>query len=108
MASEPDSWAGKFLDYVGLGLILTGVDIMVREGAISTGVGLLTMGAVALLVGLNWSSIQPKLSDRFVSSLSMMAHDARYWFMLLVNFVLAARLPSLLYPPLQPIPPPPP
>ena len=55
MANESavDTWGGRFLDYLGLGLILTATDILVRESALSLAVLLYVVGAVILALGLN-------------------------------------------------------
>jgi hypothetical protein len=50
MAGERESWAARFLDYLALGLTLTGIDVIVRDGHIWTGLGLIIAGGVTLFV----------------------------------------------------------
>jgi hypothetical protein len=52
MAGEPERWAVRFLDYLALGFTLTGIDVIVRDGRVWTGLGLIIAGAFTLLVAL--------------------------------------------------------
>jgi hypothetical protein len=94
MANESavDTWGGRFLDYLGLGLILTATDILVRESALSLAVLLYVVGAVILALGLNWRRIKPRLSGQLVGSVAIIGNDFRYWLAVLGVLVLAARI----------------
>src|SRR5437868_3850742 len=89
--SGSDSWDAKFLDYLGLGLTLTGTDILVREAAITLAVALYVFGAVILAAGLNWSRVKPYLSGRLAMTVGTVGNDFRYWLLVLAFLVFAAR-----------------
>jgi hypothetical protein len=48
-----------FFDYLGLGLVLTAVDILVRDSAFLLAALLLIAGFIVLRIGLRWVSLKP-------------------------------------------------
>jgi len=95
--SGDTSWEARFLDYLGLGLILTGTDILVREAAITFAAILYVVGGTLLAAGLSWSRIRPRLSVGLSRSISQVANDFRYWLVVLAVLVVCARIPPLFY-----------
>jgi hypothetical protein len=98
MADPPtDTWTRRFLDYIGLGLILTGTDILVREAAIILTIVLWVVGALFVFGGLKWHSVKQRLSSSMASSINIIANDFRYWLGVLAFLILAARIAPIFY-----------
>ena len=68
-----DLWTGRFLDYLGLGCILTSVEIAVKDGAY-TGASVLTVvGGIILAAGLRWETVSPRIYPPLYASLRRIA-----------------------------------
>ena len=89
-----DTTTARFLDYLGLALVLAGTDVLVREGtgAVTLTALLYAGGAVALLAGLNWKRVKPQLTNRSVFLLGQISTDPRYWLAILAFLIIAARI----------------
>ena len=100
MAEEPEpiasasteTWGGRFLDYVGLGLILTATDILVRESAISLASVLYGIGGATLFAGFRWKQLREKFAGPVVHHLETMATNPRYWLAVFAFLLICARI----------------
>jgi hypothetical protein len=92
-----DLWPSRFLDYLGLGFILTGVDMLVRDSAYILGLILILFGGAALAIGLNWESLKSRINPRLYASIEQVSLDARWWIgtsFAFVLFITARDLPA--------------
>lgn len=94
--AEAETWGGRFLDYVGLGLILTATDILVRESAIRLAVVLYLVGGVLLFVGLRWKLLRQRFASPVVQRLETIGIDPRYWMAVFAFLVICARITTVL------------
>ncbi len=95
--AQKELWTARFLDYLGLGCILTGVDILVRDSVYIGGVALIIIGGAILYAGLNWEKIKPRMSPRLYASIEAVSLDARWWIGILCIFVIAVAGPAIAH-----------
>jgi len=93
---EGETWGGRFLDYLGLGLILTATDILVREGAIRLAGALYIVGGIILFAGLNWKTLRHKFAGSTVNRLETIGVDPRYWLAVFALLLICARITMIL------------
>jgi len=98
MADEADQkevWTARFLDYLGLGCILTGIDNLVKGGISLGPFVLVAFGGALLYVGMNWLQFKPKVSPRLDATIERVSLDARWWIGILFVFIIATVAPSI-------------
>jgi sulfite exporter TauE/SafE len=99
MAETPasDRLSARFLDYFGLGCILTGVDVAVKDSAYMTGVTLIIIGGVILYIGLNWEKkLQARVNESVRHSLDSVTHDVRWMLIAFLGLLFIARGPVFI------------
>lgn len=89
-----DTTVSRFLDYLGLGCILTAVDILVRNAAYTSACILFVLGAFLLFLGLRWETLKPNLSQPLYGTLHRVANDARWWLGVLLGFIVIIAGPN--------------
>ena len=85
----PSKASAKFLDYVGLGLILMVIEVFgarwfegqtISRGQWITGGFLMLAGAIFVAVGTWWDKVNPPPAGRFAPSFDGLVHHARTEF----------------------------
>jgi hypothetical protein len=84
----PTKASAKFLDYVGLGLILMSIEVLgqrwIEDQPISAhqwvaGSVFMVAGAISIIAGTWWDKVTALPNSRISVSLDAVAHDARTW-----------------------------
>lgn len=82
-----DRWSAGFLACLGVGLIVTATDTLLRGNALPLPTILYLAGGACLAAGIKWDWLKPQLSPGLASSVGVVANDFRYWLVLVAVLV---------------------
>ena len=109
----PSKASAKFLDYVGLGLILMVIEVFgarwfegqtISRGQWITGGFLMLAGAIFVAVGTWWDKVNPPPAGRFAPSFDGLVHHAATWMVVAAVIVFGVPITiGLMSSPVAPI-----